>query len=257
MKPLRPETRRLLELARDEDAPGAHVRDRVERSLSARLAAGTSVIATGAALSKSAAGASLSVVVGKSLAVAGVTAAVAVAAWQGADWLTPTEPRDAGALTPTSRAPQPRLSAPDTSARAAASLSVEGDASPAPAPPLASAKPARQLESQADIDSAPPAASAREGADFAADQLEAETEALRAAQSALRGGNAARALALLDSQQSRYRPGLLQQERAAARVMALCQLGRAAEARAAAERFESNFPRSPLVARVRTSCREP
>lgn len=258
MKPLSSETRRLLELARDEDAPGAHIRDRVERSLSARLAAGTSVIVAGSAISKSATGAALAVAVAKPLAVAGFTVGIAVAGWQAADWRAPTEPIDARAPTSVSRAPQPRVAAKDTPAPAPASLSVESDSSPAMPRQLPALKPARALETQAaDIERAPAEAPAREGAAFVENQLKAETEALRAAQSALRGGDAARALALLDDQQARYRPGLLQQERAAARVMALCQAGRAAEARAAALRFESDFPRSPLVARVRTSCREP
>jgi hypothetical protein len=257
MKPLSSETRRLLELARDEDAPGAHVRDRVERSLSARLAAGTSVIVTGSAISKSAAGTALAVLVAKPLAVASLTVGIAVAAWQAADWRAPTEPGDPRALTSVGRAQEARVSTKDSPAPAT-SLSVESDSTPAAPQQLPALKPARALEPQvAHVDHAPADAPVHEGAAVAANELKAETEALRAAQSALRGGDAARALALLDDQQARYRPGLLQQERAAARVMALCQAGRATEARTAAVRFESDFPRSPLVARVRTSCREP
>lgn len=248
MKPLSSETRRLLELARDEDAPGDDVRDRVERSLSARLAAGTSVIVTGAAISKSAAGA----VVAKPFVIAGLTIGVAVASWQAADWIAPPQP----AVSSTARAPQPHVPAMD--APQTTTPSIESDASPAAAPMPSLLKPARAPQTQAlKIDDAPAQVLAPPNAAIQANQLKAETEALRAAQSALRGGDATRALALLDAQQARYRAGLLQQERAAARVMALCQAGRATEARAAAERFESDFPRSPLVARVRTSCREP
>jgi 2-oxoisovalerate dehydrogenase E1 component len=48
-----------------------------------------------------------------------------------------------------------------------------------------------------------------------------------------------------------YRPA---EEREAERVIALCDLGRDAEARAAAQAFLRDRPRSPLSARVRESC---
>jgi hypothetical protein len=256
MTPLSSETRRLLELARDEDVPGDHVRNRIERSLSARLAAGTSVLVTGSTISKSAAGVALTGAVAKPVAVAGLTLGIAVAGWQAADWSAPSGPAPP-ALTSASRRPPAWVSAKNAPAPAATSLSAESGSSPAVPQELTPLKPTRALETQARIDVVPADKPARESAASAADQLKAETEALRAAQSALRSGDATRALTLLDDQQARYRPGLLQQERAAARVMALCQAGRAAEARAAAVHFESDFPRSPLVARVRTSCREP
>jgi len=86
------------------------------------------------------------------------------------------------------------------------------------------------------------------------DQLRAETSALRAAQQALRAGDAERALSLLNQQDATYQQGLLQQERSAARVLALCQSGKVDGARAEAARFEQRWPKSPLVARIRSAC---
>jgi outer membrane protein assembly factor BamD (BamD/ComL family) len=86
------------------------------------------------------------------------------------------------------------------------------------------------------------------------DVLRAETEALRLAQQALRDRQPEQALRLLEEQDLRFRDGLLRQERAAARVLALCQTGKADEARAQALRFERLWPRSALLARLRAAC---
>jgi hypothetical protein len=87
-----------------------------------------------------------------------------------------------------------------------------------------------------------------------ASTLEAETRLLRAADVALRSGDAQRALALLDEHAARFPAGVLEEERAAERVLALCSLGRTHEAQADVERFLRERPRSPLADRVRSSC---
>jgi hypothetical protein len=84
--------------------------------------------------------------------------------------------------------------------------------------------------------------------------FESETRALRGALASLRDGQAEEALYALDTQDALYANGLLGEERAAARIDALCVLGRAGEARAAAARFLDTYPRSLLAARVRASC---
>jgi hypothetical protein len=88
----------------------------------------------------------------------------------------------------------------------------------------------------------------------ALDPLLAETRDLGLAQRALRSGDPARALRLLNQQDLTYKHGALQQERAAARVLALCQSSPKGTATAEVERFERRWPKSPLVARLRTSC---
>jgi hypothetical protein len=47
---------------------------------------------------------------------------------------------------------------------------------------------------------------------------------------------------------------VLAEERAGERVIALCALGRVAEARSAARDFVAAYPRSPLVARIDPPC---
>ena len=89
----------------------------------------------------------------------------------------------------------------------------------------------------------------------AKDPLLAETEALRAAQRALRNGDASRALELLHEQERTYAAGSLHEERAAARILALCQAGLGDAARASTERFVQRWPRSALRARVISACR--
>jgi hypothetical protein len=65
-----------------------------------------------------------------------------------------------------------------------------------------------------------------------------------------------RALALLDEQDRTFVRGVLREERAAARVLALCAAQRTGEARQSAESFVRRYPASPLRARVLAACPE-
>lgn len=84
--------------------------------------------------------------------------------------------------------------------------------------------------------------------------LNQELLLLSRAQAALSSGDADRALALLDEHANTFPNGAMREERMAARVFALCSLGRQDEAHAEAERFVSVAPRSPLSGRVRAAC---
>jgi RNA polymerase sigma-70 factor (ECF subfamily) len=84
--------------------------------------------------------------------------------------------------------------------------------------------------------------------------LAEETLRLRAADEALRSGDADRALSLLDEHSRSYPASVLSEERSADRVSALCKLGRLAEAQDEAERFLASTPDSLLADRVRSSC---
>jgi hypothetical protein len=86
------------------------------------------------------------------------------------------------------------------------------------------------------------------------DVVTEEAALLRAAQAALSRGDGAGAMARLDEHASRFPGGALTEERQALRAHALCALGRAADARAAASAFVAQSPRSPLAAQVRRSC---
>jgi hypothetical protein len=84
--------------------------------------------------------------------------------------------------------------------------------------------------------------------------LAEETRLLQAAQRELAQKRTAAALVLLDEHAAKFPRGALAQERAGARVLALCDLGRLAEARSAAAAFVRASPHSPLVPRLRASC---
>jgi hypothetical protein len=81
-----------------------------------------------------------------------------------------------------------------------------------------------------------------------------ETRLIADAQRALNGGASAKALAILEQHRSRFPSGELAQERDAARVFALCALGRNADAQRARRAFGTSWPDSPLGVRVRGGC---
>jgi hypothetical protein len=82
--------------------------------------------------------------------------------------------------------------------------------------------------------------------------LAAETELLRDADRALRAGDMATALARLDEHETRFPRGALAPERAAERLIVLCEVG-TADPRTVAQ-FLAARSGSPLAARVRRAC---
>jgi hypothetical protein len=94
----------------------------------------------------------------------------------------------------------------------------------------------------------------RVSAPTGAASLAEETRLLEAAQRELARNQGGAALALLDEHAAKFPRGALSEERAAARILALCHLGRTGEARRAAEAFVSAAPQSPLVPRLESSC---
>ncbi len=136
--------------------------------------------------------------------------------------------------------------APATKASGAKNVTPTAPEAPAPAPDVAAA--AR--------DEPPPAPASRPApsvkAPAAKRPLADEVKTMQAVDAALRSGDADGALALLNRDGAA--DGALQEERAAAHVFALCQLGRKVEARSQVARFAQRFPRSPLLGRVKSSC---
>jgi hypothetical protein len=84
--------------------------------------------------------------------------------------------------------------------------------------------------------------------------LAADVQLMHDVESALAAGQPERALSLLDARRASHVSGPLDEERAAARIVTLCKLGRGDEARAEAGHFLRDWPRSPLVERVRSTC---
>ncbi|HEV8320942.1 MAG TPA: hypothetical protein VG389_04965 [Myxococcota bacterium] len=131
--------------------------------------------------------------------------------------------------------------------------------SSAPPPPMAPGTPAapaapRATPRHAAAGAGATVAAAAPLATSSASTLDAETVLLNGASAALGAKDAAHALALLEDYARRFPHGVLAEEMMATRVLALCALGRAGEARAAAEAFLATRPRSPYAARVRASC---
>ena len=87
--------------------------------------------------------------------------------------------------------------------------------------------------------------------------LQEETELLARAQRALRTGEAAGALVLIDQHQARFPHGELVQAREAARVLSLCALKRTTEAKRVQQQFLRAWPDSPLADRVLHACGKP
>jgi len=240
MNRLSPEAERLFQLARTADDPDKVEVNRVGRALAHRLATGGGLATGAAVLSHSAsAGAALSVT--KVITILVVTGAVSTAGFFAVHSRKPPSATIASVVTKAA-------AGPGMQTQAAVSLPL--------AEPVA---PVSHANALVDSGRSTPSRGSAHAASSAvieetADQLQAETADLQQAQAALRSGDTGSALRLLSAQDTTYRSGVLQQERSAARVLALCQSGSVAAARAEAARFEKRWPNSPLTSRVRSAC---
>lgn len=86
------------------------------------------------------------------------------------------------------------------------------------------------------------------------DSLGEEVQILSRAEKELHNGRPALALMALDEHQRRFASGALAQERAAARVQALCALGRTEDAKAELLKLKRNAPHSPQAAHAASPC---
>ncbi|HET9956515.1 MAG TPA: hypothetical protein VFQ61_18545 [Polyangiaceae bacterium] len=121
---------------------------------------------------------------------------------------------------------------------------------PADAVVVSSAEPAEEVtKNEAPSRSPSPMASAR-----SSDRLADEVAILSRAEADLHRGQASSALRSLDEHQRKFPSGALSLERRAARVRALCALGRSNEATAELKRLTRSAPGSPLERRAREAC---
>lgn len=268
MTHLSPEAQRLLQLARAQDEPSPAVLNRIERLLAARIARGIGATAVGALWAQSASAVGLGTSKVVSIAVlAGAVSAIGF-------WALPTfapAPTTASTVSPkvreTTGAPAsnvrraemtPSNGGSPMTQRGTAAVSPVAAVSESPTAPLLTPLPRVAPRPIAELGNAAPNApevsDVFSSANEAPDLLREETAELRRAQQALRAGNSELALKLLSQQDQTFRQGALQQERSAARVLALCQSGHKDLARTEAQRFEQRWPKSALVARVRSSC---
>ena len=141
-------------------------------------------------------------------------------------------------------------------------LAVRPESSPTKAPVSTPAKPAPLQpapndDAPASVPAVPEPPSVEKRAPAAArsaDSLAQEVAILSRAGAELHAGRPTAALTALDEHQRKFPSGVLRQERSAARVQALCALGRTKEARTAFERLARTSPSSPHVVRARKAC---
>jgi hypothetical protein len=235
MNPQHLDAKSLIEAGRAErlsDAQRARTRARWELvAASASVAHGAAAAPHAAVAGKAALGLGIKAKVIAGLVVlSGVGAAITVAAPWRAAVVAPDAARVAAAVAP------PRAPA----------ASAEIAAPPASADTARDEPPVREAHAAV----VPHARPVGEASSSLAD----EVKVLHDVQSALRAGQPARALAILDDAQSRHLGHDLAEERGAARVVALCDLGRGDEARQAARRFVRTWPASALRERVLATC---
>jgi hypothetical protein len=241
MKGLGPEATALLEAARQGDEPTRADRERVRGAIAARLAAGTAAGLGVTAAAKSSVAAAL--LAGSATKVV-VTMALIGFIGAGAVWVA-----KAGYRRPV----------PDAVARTSGAAAVVGrpEVAVVPSNSLAPVAPAAEKPAAAlhpGVRSTGGGATAPAAHAPVAGDVASEVRLLGEAHAAIRGGDAERALALLDEHARRFPKGALGEEREAARIAALCALHRTSEARDATERFLHSAPRSPLAGALRTSC---
>ncbi|MBK9260760.1 MAG: hypothetical protein IPM54_13195 [Polyangiaceae bacterium] len=264
MNELGPDAREILREGRDGDNPSPADRARIHSALMAAIVAGAAEAAAGQASTTAAnaaddVGLPASVGAAKPVAVSIVGSAFAkgifvvfvgaagigaMVAWPKVGAVkapvTPQVMSNAAASVSTAiEIPPPAATAAEPSEKIAdipeVMVTAELPQKAPPARPAASITPSRTNEETAD-------------------SLIAETQRLREAHGALQSGDAEKALALLSEQKAEVEGQKLREERAAARVLALCKLGRVDEANAEAAAFLAQNPRSPLAARVRKAC---
>jgi len=238
------ELKRALEEYRAARVPAQERQDAARAALGARISAGDpgldvppEVLGTGGS---AAGGSAIVKLLGLALVVGGVAAGVVLtrpAEDDGGHDIAPVAVK-APEADEAVRAPEPTL--PSTE--------------PAPAQPPPSGTP---TPSAAPRRSVQPTTSGTPPSDRKpASPLREEMELMSRGQRALQSGDAAAALRAFDEHRTRFPSGALAAEREVKRLVALCSLGRGAEARAEAERFARRHAGSPLADHARKICKE-
>jgi hypothetical protein len=274
MSGLSEDTRALLDAARDGDDPSeadrARVRGALARKIALGAAAGVAVAtashvaggatsaAAGAVSAGTATAATAGTVATASIAagaMGGGTAAaivtslgakiivsVAIVSAVGAGTATYVKHEAAKRAVPTVSAAAPVTPSRSAAAPARVAAPVVA-AAPVVIPPVVAAAPPAPVP----VATAPAAAPTTS-------PLDAEVAMLQEAHAALRANDGDRALRAVAEHGRRFPGGQLGEEFEATRVFALCELGRADEARDVASRFLREHPRSPLAPRVANAC---
>jgi hypothetical protein len=225
---LSPEARALVEAGREAFRPAADDQERILAALRARLGEPPGAAPNAAGSGSSATGgigwtALAAALVGVGLAIGG-----AVYALRGGE---------AHVSTPPAARPSVSVVAPTPSA---------AQADPMPAGSVA---PEASVTAPLPTPAAHALASRHTG-----DRLAEEVALMSRAETELHAGRYSNALRLLDEYRHEFPNGTLSQERLAARVQALCALGRVNEAEADLARLTRLSPESPHEGRARAAC---
>lgn len=246
MERLSPEARALIAKVANADGPSLARRERVERELARALALNSATLLKTSAVQAGTA----------TPTVATGTKLTASALWWllgggaiGALMLVPLA--RLGAFAPTPHASNAVVASARPTPRAAPSSSSVTDVPVLAREPAPRVTPTAERAAHNEHPPKPEPLSAPIAAD---EGVAAETLLLESAQRALAARDAEHALALLAEHAQRFPNGALTEERGAARVLALCELGRTNEARSAFAAFLRTAPRSPLIPRLQDSC---
>ncbi len=237
----------IIDAARDGHDPTPEDRARVRSALSAALVppvgVGAGASLPEAALHAAEVHAGTSTLVAKLLIGGSLVGATGLGAGYLAVRAAPPAARPTTAVSAPASASVPTERAPQTQAQATeAERGVDVAVPPA-------ARSTRPIPPAPDVPATKSASSDS--------SLSQELGLLRQAQHALQQNEGQRSLALLDEMARRHPDGVLGEEAAAARVLALCSAGQTAEARVRAARFSHRYPDSVLGPRVRSSCASP
>jgi len=248
MKSLEPRTQALLRATRRADEPTDEQLHRVRHSLAAKIAVGGAAAAGLQAVSSSATGAASSGLVTKllllptAIKVSLSVAVLGLGALGG--WKVAASMHDARVPTPSVATTQLAEPAPAAVAQPATpTVTPEPDMNPSDDRHELSATPSARVTPHP----------ARQPA-VSGPELQEEAKLLSDVQSALGAGQGSKALEKLNDYDQRFPGGVLRAEADAARVFALCQSGRRADAQAAARRFLRRYPSSPSASRVQQAC---
>jgi hypothetical protein len=256
MTELGPEARSILDAGRAGDDPTPADRERLRGAVFRAVAAGAAASAASAATEVAAAVAPKGAVffsVGWKVVV-GVVVAGAVYVGVGGPIPGGHGDDQRRSATTAPSAPAPKAAEPATLAPAEPPAAVP--TTPVVEPTPAAVEPPKPVAAREAPKVAPAATAVASAPATSAppDPLIVETLRLGEAQGVLEKGDPARALAMIDEQSATYQNGKLREEREAARVFALCKLGRTAEAESARAAFLREHPHAPLVDRVRAPC---
>jgi hypothetical protein len=243
----------LIERVGNADGPTRTDRDRVRRLVATSLGIASSAAATTVAVGS--AGASVLKSVGASQIALWLCVGTAVGAAVSAP-LVLDSPAPAMSAAPAPRRVRARVSAPRSMPAPLPSAAIGDAQAPVePSSPSRAALDVSKVEPSKAVPSAPSVAAFPLSPPRArAPRLREETRLLERAQKARAQGRPDVALGILHEYARAFPSGVLRSESLGARVLCLCELGRAAEAQALAEQLVRSDPGSPLIPRLSQSC---